>query len=229
MSRDLSGIQDRRGIIIFTIVTNVFGAATTTLLVFPEERKVFLRERSNGLYRVISYILGKSIAEIPVFFISSCIFGVLLYWSSFMNDTFSYKYYTYLGLLIMSCLVGTSFAFVLSSLVKDQETLITLNSAISVPLLLLSGFFANEDNFAPYLIPFKYLSVFKYTYQSLIHIEFTYIQPFNCFNTMQCVNYIQENTFVEPFYVSVIAIFALYFLFKILSFIFLYYFNKIKV
>jgi hypothetical protein len=100
-----------------------------------------------------------------------------------------------------------------------------------VPLLLLSGFFADSDNFAPYLIPFKYLSAFKYGFQVLTHIEFSDLPPFNCqnLNPNICSPLQNRFTFLEPFYVSLIAIGCLIVLFKSLAFIIIYYCAKIKV
>jgi len=220
-------------------MSNVFGAITTTLLSYPEEKKVFLRDRANSLYRVITYVVARSIAEIPVFFLTSSIFSLIVYWTAFLNDTFSYKYYTFgiihylivVGILFLSSLVGSSFSLALSSLISNQSLLITVNNVITIPLLLLSGFFANSRNFAPYLIPFEYVSIYKYAFQTLIHNEFTNLQPFYCFNSgnWKCYQYLTFNAFREPFYISLIGIACLYVLFKILSFIFIYYFNKIKV
>ena len=135
-----------------------------------------------------------------------------------------------MGILLLASLVGSSFSLALSSLISNQDILINVNTIISIPLLLLSGFFANASNFAPYLIPFEYLSIYKYAFQSLIHNEFANIQPFYCFNSGNplCFQYIVQNAFREPFYISLIGIGCLYVLFKILAFIFIFYFNKVK-
>ena len=51
-----------------------------------------------------------------------------------------------------------------------------------MPLMLLSGGFASQNNFAPYLKPLEYISGYKYSYQILTHNEFYDIQPLNCSN-----------------------------------------------
>lgn len=46
--------------------------------------------------------------------------------------------------------------------------------------MMLSGFFSNDSNFLPYLIPFKYISLFKYSYEILVYNEFKDNEPFVC-------------------------------------------------
>jgi len=49
--------------------------------------------------------------------------------------------------------------------------------------MLLSGYFASEDNVLFYLKPMQWISAFRYSYQALTESEFTDIQPLNCFYT----------------------------------------------
>lgn len=66
-----------------------------TSLLVAQEQKVFLRERSNQLYSVISYYLAKVLTELPIFFITvNCLVGIV-FWATNLNDTFSYKYYAF--------------------------------------------------------------------------------------------------------------------------------------
>lgn len=106
-----------------------------------------------------------------------------------------------------------------------------MNSVTSIPLLLLSGWFATADNFAPYLIPVKYISYFKYAYQTLVSIEFNNSAPVNCYNfsPTNCSPLSNRFQFLEPFYVSIIAMVALIFFFKGWAYLFIHLFSKVKV
>ena len=87
------------------------------------------------------------------------------------------------GTLQLLQVAAAGFAFLLGSIATQPETIIQMNSMTNIPLLLLSGWFASASNFAPYLIPFKYLSLFKYGYQILNDIEFGGdASTNNCFN-----------------------------------------------
>jgi hypothetical protein len=128
-------------------------------------------------------------------------------------------------------LAGSALAFFMGTLVSNQEALMSLNMMFMIPLMLLSGFFANSDSYAPYLIPFKYLSPFKYAYQTLVSLEFEQLQPLNCFysNTITCAPLKSQFNFLESFSLSLILISALIIFYKFWGFIFLYKFAKIKV
>ena len=79
------------------------GSITSTILIcniielnlVAEDKKVFIRERSNKLYSVLSYFMAKVLGEIPVFFICVNFFIVVTYFSTNLNDTYIYKYYAF--------------------------------------------------------------------------------------------------------------------------------------
>lgn len=102
---------------------------------------------------------------------------------------------------------------------------------MTVPLLLLSGFFASADNFAPYLIPFKYLSMFKYGYQTLIHNEFIDSSPLTCLQSTpdMCSPMASRFTFLEPYYICFIAVASLVVFFNAIALFILWKTAKIKV
>lgn len=134
------------------------------------------------------------------------------------------------GIVHLLTITGTSYAFFLGSLVSNQEALTNLNTVFSIPLLLLSGFFANQDNFAPYLKALEYFSVFKYGFQILTEIEYTNIQPLNCWNNLNspCDPMVQRFNFREAFWVSCMLIGILIIFFKTIAFIALYLKSKMK-
>ena len=96
--------------------------------------------------------------------------------------------------------------------------------------MLLSGFFASYENFAPYLIPFEYISVFKYGFQILTGIEFSNMQALNCQNSLTnaCDPLKDRFTYKEEPWVSVICIIALILGFNIAAFIITFYKSKLK-
>ena len=102
---------------------------------------------------------------------------------------------------------------------------------VTIPLMLLSGFFAAADNFAPYLIPFKYLSSYKYSYQAFTHIEYTDMSPLNCFNVAPdiCNPIATSFTFDEPFSASIVGMVCLLVGLRICAFLGTYFLAKIKV
>ncbi len=71
--------------------------------------------------------MAKVLSQIPIFFISVCVFFALLYPSANLNDTYSSKYYTFGGIFMLASLVGASYSFFLGSMVSNEEALTNLN------------------------------------------------------------------------------------------------------
>jgi hypothetical protein len=54
------------GFLFFTVINQTMMNLMGVLLIFQEERPVFLREQANQMYRVTPYYLSKIIAEFPI-------------------------------------------------------------------------------------------------------------------------------------------------------------------
>lgn len=63
------------------------------ILLVAEEKKIYLRERSNGLYSVPAYFFAKISHEVPLYFLTTNCLLTLIYLLAGLNDTFSYKFY----------------------------------------------------------------------------------------------------------------------------------------
>lgn len=99
----------------------------------------------------------------------------------------------------------------------------------SIPLLMLSGFFSSSKNFVPYLIPFKYLSLFKWAYQLFIQNEFSDSPPLTCQNPPNPCNPLGNFDFDESMATSFAVASAVSLFFGILGFILVYALVKIKL
>lgn len=94
---------------------------------------------------------------------------------------------------------------------------------------MISGFFAVEDNYAPYLIPFKYLSLFKWAFQILILNEFTDATPLTCSNFPDKCDLLKDLGLDESINTAYAASSAVGIFFSIIAFLILYFFVKIKL
>jgi ABC-type multidrug transport system permease subunit len=73
-------------------MTIAFNSIQNIILIFPDERPVFLREVNNNMYSVSAYFFGKVIAEIPATIITPVIFGSIVYFSIGLSTVFAYKF-----------------------------------------------------------------------------------------------------------------------------------------
>ena len=79
LDNDYQGAYDKAGFLFFFSLNNLLSILFDSILVFPQERVVFLRDYSNQLYGVSSYYLSKNIVETPLVLINAVLFGVFIY------------------------------------------------------------------------------------------------------------------------------------------------------
>lgn len=94
---------------------------------------------------------------------------------------------------------------------------------------MISGFFAVEDTYAPFLIPFKYLSLFKWAFQIFIYNEFLDPKPLTCSNFPDKCDLLKDLGFNETINTAYAVSAAVGIFFSILAFTILYFFVKIKL
>ena len=99
---------------------------------------------------------------------------------------------------------------------------------ITIPLLLLSGYYSAQENFAPYLFPFKYISPFKWTYQLISLNEFNDLN-LNCSNSPTRCSPLADLNFEESIETCFGVLASLSIFYGLIGFIFVYSFVKIKV
>jgi hypothetical protein len=64
------------GFVFFTCMLQLGTAALGNVLMFIDERPLFLREQANKLYDVLPYCLAKDLVELPIMVVISLIFSL---------------------------------------------------------------------------------------------------------------------------------------------------------
>lgn len=149
-----------------------FNGIQNVILIFPDERPVFLREVNNNMYHVGPYFWAKVFSELPHGFLTPVVFGCIVYFAIGYNTVFWWKFPLFLVITILIYNAATGYALVISSLVSDKQLAVTLTPVLIIPFMLFAGFFVNQENIPVWLIEFQYLSIFKYGYQALYLNEF---------------------------------------------------------
>lgn len=149
-----------------------FNGIQNVILIFPDERPVFLREVNNNMYDVGPYFWAKVFSELPHGILTPCVFGCIVYYAIGYSTVFWWKFPLFLVITILIYNAATGYALVISSLVSDKQLAVTLTPVLIIPFMLFAGFFVNQENIPVWLIEFQYLSIFKYGYQALFLNEF---------------------------------------------------------
>lgn len=156
----------------FTIISQAFFTVQTFILVFPDERPVFLREINNHMYSHSSYFVSKVTAEMPLNIFLPMVFSVIVYWSVNLNVAHWYNWWFFYVTLVATNLATSSYALCLGIACSEKAMAVGLTPVLLVPMGLFSGFLVNRDQIPFYLLPFNFLSIYKYGLTALILNEY---------------------------------------------------------
>lgn len=140
---DNAGIQNKRGALFFVTMVMAFNAIQNVILIFPDERPIFLREVNNSMYSVSSYFTAKITSELPVSILTPCIFGIIIYYPIGFTTYQDWRVAVFLGILVLIYNAATGYSLIISSLISDKQLAVTLTPVLIIPFMLFAGFFVN--------------------------------------------------------------------------------------
>jgi len=146
-------------------------AIQNVILIFPEERPVFLREVNNNMYKVGPYFWAKIISELPFSIAMPSVFGCITYFAMGLNPQAS-RFFLFLFTLILIYNASSGYSLIISATFANKQVAVTLTPVLIVPFMLFAGFFVAASSIPVFLKEFEYLSIYKYGYQALLRNEF---------------------------------------------------------
>lgn len=149
-----------------------FNAIQNVILIFPDERPVFLREVNNNMYSVSPYFWAKIISELPFAILTPTIFGCIVYYLIGLNQLTPDIFLIFLLTLILIYNASSGYSLIISASFSDKQLAVTLTPVLIIPFMLFAGFFVSTDNIPIFLKEFEYLSIFKYGYTALLVNQF---------------------------------------------------------
>uniref|UniRef100_A0A7S2HUD0 ABC transporter domain-containing protein n=1 Tax=Helicotheca tamesis TaxID=374047 RepID=A0A7S2HUD0_9STRA len=162
-------VIDRSAYFFFTMSFWVFDAMFTALMTFPSERQIIFKERASGSYHLSAYFMAKTISEAPTRLSLPIFYMIISYWLAMINP----RFVVFLGTTfctMLSVLAGESLGLLVGASVMDPDRAMTLTVVLSLALLLVGGFFV--DNMPSFIQWVKYLSPFKYSFDSSLQMVF---------------------------------------------------------
>jgi len=210
-----NAIRDREGVLIFAISLMFNLNFNTPLLAFTNEKKHFYKEQDNSMYRVTTYYLSKTLSEIVVQMIMSIIVWGIIYYPCGLNpNSFDNSLWFILTIFGFgyACLC---FSYFISAIIDKLELIPTIFPVLIFTQILTSGFFINIRDIPYVFYPFKYISLFRYSYQALVYNEFDNNTDLDCHDPQKCI--LPMSDFPESKELSIIILFIIAFLMNILT------------
>ncbi|KAI8777535.1 protein white-like [Biomphalaria glabrata] len=178
---DQKGIMSINGAIFLLITNTSFSNMFAVVNSFPLELSIFLREYGTGLYRVDTYYLTKTIAEVPLFVAVSIIFATITYWMIGLYGSLE-AYLIAVGILVLVANVAISLGYLISTLCGSVTVSLAVAPPLLIPIMLFGGLFVNNGNIPVYFIWLQYLSWFKFSNEVLMVNQWRNIDYIPCPN-----------------------------------------------
>ncbi|KAJ2705777.1 (ABC) transporter [Coemansia sp. IMI 203386] len=173
LDSSVQGVQNRLGLIMFVLAFYGFGA-TTSLLVFAEERLLYLRERANAYYDPMAYFLAKVTFDlIPLRVVPPMLLTLIMYPMTGLAATW-HQFIKFFSTLVLFNLTTASQMFFIGLLAEQLVVSNFLASLVLLFSLLFGGLILNKESIPSMLQPLFGTSSFNLAYEALAINELRY-------------------------------------------------------
>ena len=162
------GLRDRYGAIIVIAVHASLGGMIATIVVFPEQRLLFEKERNANMYGTSMYLFIKLLIQIPEQCMFSGLYLLIVYWAIGLNSTFIDAYM----ILTLCTLTNGAIGLVIGCFAKSSSHAMQILPIVFMPMLLFSNMFVGIDQIPSWLSWLQYLDVYNYAVAAFSITEF---------------------------------------------------------
>eukprot|EP01084_Bolivina_argentea_P297808 513121_1 len=165
------GLRDRFGAIFFLTVNSSMTGLISTIIIFPEQRLLFERERDSNMYKTTTWLFTKFLIGIPEQALFTLIYQLIVYWMVGCDSEF---YELYISLLL--CVICTgSFGMIIGCFANNAGEAMQLMPMAFIPFLLFTNFLVSLEQIPVWIRWIQWLDPFKYLVDALSITEFNNI------------------------------------------------------
>lgn len=170
LQEDLRTTLENIGYIFFKLYGIIFAAMTVTVLTFPLDMHVLVKEFRNGWYGLSSYFLGRTLADIPFQLTLPFIAMSLSYYSTGQPYShFQWRFLSITAILILSSLIAQSQGLLFGAILMDKmKAAVFVAPAATTPIILFAGFLVRTQSIPHYLRPLSNLSYLRYAIEACL-------------------------------------------------------------
>lgn len=165
---DFVNAQTTFGGLFICIVANVFATVLPSLIMFPQERPVFMREYATNHYSAPSYFLSRLVLELLVTAVQVSVSVGITYNAMNLQSDFGLFWCA----IYIAALTSTAIGVFIGCATKDAGVAIEFLPIVFTPQMLFSGFFIPQELMPIWLGWVSYLFPFSYAIRILALLEF---------------------------------------------------------
>lgn len=149
------------GFLFFSLIFLFLASMMATVLTFPLEMGVFVKERTNRYYSCFSYYLARTMADTPFRILYPLIYSIIIYRMTGQLDD-NQRFIGFILLNILLAFVAQSKGILIGALYANQvDSAVFVAPLTTVPVILFGGFFVNLSGLPKYLSCLPLFSYFK--------------------------------------------------------------------
>lgn len=157
------------GCLIFSTMFLMFTGMMPTVLTFPAEIDILMKEKFNHRYSSDVYFVSKMFADVPFQLFFPPIYICIHYFINHEPSDEIWRFFTYTAILILMTMVAQSHGLLISvALASSPNAAVYLAPVSMIPLLLFCGFFIRYDDLSDVFKGLSYMSYMKFALESVI-------------------------------------------------------------
>lgn len=149
------------------VVLPAYGAASYVPAIVLE-RPLFVRERNDGLYRVITYLVAKMAEELGLALINSIIFANIVFWAVDLQGSFAVFWAVY----AVTLFCGIVLAYTIAAISPNMDVANAALPAYVTMLLFFAGMLIRWTDIPKYWKWFSIIDVLRYAFGPLMVNQF---------------------------------------------------------
>ncbi|KAL2489819.1 ABC transporter G family member 14 [Forsythia ovata] len=178
-----SHIDDRLAMLFFYSVFWGFYPLYNAVFTFPQERRMLIKERSSGMYRLSSYFLARTVGDLPLELALPTAFTFIFYWMGGLKPE-PLIFVISLLIVLLSVLVAQSLGLAFGAILMEVKQAATLASVTTLVFLIAGGYYVRQ--IPEFIVWLKYLSYSYYCYKLLLGVQYKEEDFYECAKGVYC-------------------------------------------